>query len=50
MASIGLKIMSRKGVAMIEKPNPVLVCKMDAKSIMLINMKIVILTPLSLSL
>jgi len=29
MAFIGLKTMSRKGVAMTEKPNPILVCKKD---------------------
>ena len=33
IASLGSNSMSKKGVAMIEKPNPVLVCKIEATKI-----------------
>jgi hypothetical protein len=40
MASLGSKRSSKNGVARIEKPNPVLVCKMDAIKIIRMKRKI----------
>ncbi len=41
IASCGRNNMSKKGVAIIEKPKPVLVCKIEATNIIQMNMNIV---------
>lgn len=41
IASCGRNNMSKKGVAIIEKPKPVLVCKIEATHIIQMNMNIV---------
>jgi hypothetical protein len=45
MASLGSNINNKNGVAMMEKPNPVLVCNIDANNMMTINNIIVISIP-----
>ena len=45
IASCGRNNMSKKGVAIIEKPKPVLVCKIEATNIIQMNMNIVFKKP-----